>query len=332
MSVIMVVIDGALSSDYNVCENIKKIKLSGSINNTPQGMEVNSLTCIMNMLGIPYKKIPKGRAYLEAIALGENIKDNDLILRCNDIKIKNGKLVSSNEVSSKDISEISNFKLIDMGSYKNLLIVRDGRKFCKSLKTFEPHQNIGKLITEILPSCENLEFTNFLMKLIYKYNLYPWGQSVKEEFPSFYSLHNINGAVVCKTEIVKGIGRTIKMFTPDLPGTTADVDTDLNIKAKTALELSFKYDFVLLHINGGDESAHRRNIDEKLNFMKKIDCEVIGYLIRNLKKDTSLIVTSDHGTSSENGEHINDCVKYYIYNNNVETQKWINRNCSFQGS
>lgn len=326
MSVIMVIIDGALSSDYRVCKNIKNIKVSGTINNIIKGMEVDSLTCIMNMLGMPHKKIPKGRAYLEAVALEERIEEDDLILRCNNINIKDNKLESCNEIVSKSINN-NKLKLVHMGSYKNLLIVKGGRKFFKSLRTFEPHQNIGKLIEDILPRCENLEFTKVLTNLIYKHNLYPWGQSVKEEFPSFYSLHNIDGAVVCKTEIVKGIGKVMGMFTPSLPGTTADVDTDLKMKAKMALELSLKYDFVLLHINGGDESAHRKNINEKLGFMKKIDCEVIEFLLKQLNRETSLIITSDHGTSAENGKHINSYVNYYIHNDNKETKRWINRNC-----
>ncbi|MDS0528204.1 alkaline phosphatase family protein [Clostridium sp. SHJSY1] len=324
MSVIMVVIDGALSSDYSVCENINKIKLAGMINNTPKGMETNSLTCIMNLLKMPKEKIPTGRAYLEAIAIGEKIEESDLILRCNNIKIEKGRLISCNEIMS-NVMEDKNYKLIDMGSYKNLLIVKDGRKFYKSLKTFPPHQNIGKRIEDIIPSSGNIEFTNFLKDLIYKYNLYPWGESIKENFPSFYNLHNINGAMICKTEIVKGIGKAMNMYTPDLLGTTADIDTDLEIKAKTALNLSLKYDFVLLHINGVDESAHRRNINEKLDFMRKIDCEVIGLLMKELDKDSSLIITSDHGTSEESGAHVNTFVNFYIYNDNIEkTEKWIN--------
>ena len=50
MGVIMVIIDGAESTDYEFCENINKIKKMGSfgkIDNTPKSMETNSLTCIL---------------------------------------------------------------------------------------------------------------------------------------------------------------------------------------------------------------------------------------------------------------------------------------------
>ena len=95
------------------------------------------------------------------------------------------------------------------------------------------------------------------------------------------------------------------MYLPVLNNATAEVDTDLLEKAKKTLELSKEYDFVLLHINGADESAHRKNKEEKINFINKIDKVVVAYLMENIKSNTALIITSDHGTSAKSGNHIN---------------------------
>ena len=108
-----------------------------------------------------------------------------------------------------------------------------------------------------------------------------------------------------------GIAKAMNMYLPVLNNATAEVDTDLVEKAQKTLELSKEYDFVLLHINGADESAHRKNEEEKINFINKIDKEVIGYLMKNIETNTSLIVTSDHGTSAKSGNHINGEVDYY---------------------
>jgi len=316
MKTIMVIIDGAESTDYTFCNNINKIKELGSsryVNNTPDGMETNSLTCILNILGVPYNRIPKGRAYLEAIAINEEIDENDLIFRCNNIKVKNDILISCVE-NRETLIEENGFRLIDIGSYKNLLIIPDGREVYDNISTFPPHENLGKGLSDILPICEDEKLEGLLTELIYNYNLYPWGQSVKEDIPSFYELHGKKGAVVCKTEIVMGIAKAMDMFLPVLNNVTADVDTDLVEKAEKALELSREYDFVLLHINGADESAHRMNEDEKINFISKIDKEVISYLMKNIKDDTSLIITSDHGTSAKNGNHINGDVDFISTN------------------
>lgn len=316
MKTIMVIIDGAEPSDYTFCKNINQIKEIGSygtVNNTPEGMETNSLTCILNILGVPHSNIPKGRAYLEAIAINEEIDENDLIFRCNNIKVKDDILLSCVENRETFIKEedATDFRLIDIGSYKNLLIIKDGRKYYDSISTFPPHENLGKRLSDILPKCEDKKVESILNKLIYNYNLYPWGQSVKDKIPTFYELHSKKGAVVCKTEIVVGIAKAMNMFLPVLNNATAEVDTDLVEKSRKTLELSKEYDFVLLHINGADESAHRKNEEEKLNFINKVDSEVIGYLMKNIDTNTSLIVTSDHGTSAKSGNHVNGEVEYY---------------------
>jgi len=313
MATILLIIDGAEPLDYKLCKNINHLKEIGSfrtVNNTPEGMETNSLTCILNILGVPHNKIPKGRAYLEAIAINEKIDENDLIFRCNNIQVKDDILISCVEKRETFIAE-EDIKLIDIGTYKNLLIVKDGRKYYDSISTFPPHEKLGKKLMDILPKCKHKKVENMLTKLIYNYNLYPWGQSVKEEIPTFYELHNKKGAVVCKTEILVGIAKAMDMYLPVLNNATADVDTDLFEKAQKTLELSKEYDFVLLHINGADESAHRKNEYEKTSFINKIDKEVINYLMKNIDNNTSLIVTSDHGTSAKSGNHVNGEVDYY---------------------
>ena len=317
MATILVIIDGAESSDYKLCKNINLLKEIGSfrtVNYTPEGMETNSLTCILNILGVPHNKIPKGRAYLEAIAINEEIDENDLIFRCNNIQVKDDILISCVENRKTIIQEedYKDFRLIDIGGYKNLMIIKEGRKHYDSISTFPPHENLGKSLSGILPKCKDKKVESMLTKLIYKYNLYPWGQSVKEEIPTFYKLYGKKGAVVCKTEILIGIAKALDMYIPVLNNATAEVDTDLFEKAQKTLELSKEYDFVLLHINGADESAHRKNEEEKINFINKIDKVVINYLMKNIESNTALIITSDHGTSSKSGNHINGDVDYFM--------------------
>ena len=49
-------------------------------------------------------------------------------------------------------------------------------------------------------------------------------------------------------------------------GATGDTDTDLTAKVAATLQAAQKYPFVLLHINGADEAAHRKHAKEKSNF------------------------------------------------------------------
>lgn len=319
MSVIMVIIDGAVSKDYRFCTNINKASKKGYINNIPEGFESGSLACIMNILKVPPKFIPKGRAYLESLALDIPINSEDLIFRCNNIKLENQVLLG-NENKNLNL-KFEEGKLISINTYKNLLVLHNKKELIEKIKTFPPHEHFGEKIENIMPLCEDKNLEKFLRDLIIKYHVFPWGESIKNPLPPFEK----KGAVVCSTEIVKGIAKALKMYCPPVKNTTSDIDTDLYEKTKMTLKLNKEYEFVLLHINGADECAHRRQEEEKVNFIKKIDKVVIQKLLENLKEDTSLIITSDHGTSAKTGAHLRNDVSYYVFNENEEAEIWLKR-------
>ena len=324
MKVIMVIIDGAKSSDYEDCRYIHKADISGYINNVPKDRESGSLSCIMNMLKVPFKYIPKGRAYLESMAKELKIEDNDIIFRCNNVSIKDN-ILKGNKPENLSINFGKEGYLYSMDSYKNLLILHNKKDLIHKVKTYPPHEHFGERLDNILPKCDDRETGIFLRNLVYEYSIYPWGESVKTFIPSFEDINGFKGAVVCSTEIVKGISKALKMYCPDIKGATADVDTCLEEKLSWALKLNESYDFVLLHINGADESAHRRNGREKIDFIKKIDEIVIREISEKIDDNTCLIVTSDHGTSSKSGAHLKDDVAYYVFNKNEEADYWLKR-------
>ena len=319
MSVIMVIIDGAVPEDYKECININKASKKGYINNIPEGFESGSLTCIMNMLKVPPKFIPKGRSYLESLALDIPIDSEDLIFRCNNVNIKD-KVLLGNENKTLNL-EFQEGKLISINTYKNLLVLHSKKGLIEKIKTFPPHEHFGEKIENIMPLCEDKTLEKFLRDLIREYHVFPWGESIKTPLPPFER----KGAVVCSTEIVKGIAKALKMHCPHIKNATSDIDTDLYAKTEETLRLIREYEFVLLHINGADECAHRRQEEEKVNFIKKIDNVVIKNLLENLPKETALIITSDHGTSAKTGAHLRTDVIYYVFNESKEAEFWLKR-------
>ena len=203
-------------------------------------------------------------------------------------------------------------------NYRNNLLQRYSLDEKQINEILNQEQAENENIYEIMPKCSNKSIEEDLKKLILDFNLYPWGESKKQKIPSFYAIHKLKGAVVCKTEIVKGIGMAMGMYCPKIDKVTSDIDTNLKNKRDCALKLIKDYDFVLLHINGADEAGHRKNKKEKEEFIKRIDREVIKFL---KEKDFNLIVTSDHGTSCESGKHINGLVNFYM--TNKEGEKWL---------
>lgn len=108
-------------------------------------------------------------------------------------------------------------------------------------------------------------------------------------------------AVICGKELVKGIARLLHMELFPVKGATGDVDTDLDAKTEAALRAAERCPFVLLHINGEDEAAHRHDSAEKETFLRRVDDRVFSRL---LASEHEIMVASDHGADSESGAHL----------------------------
>ena len=102
-------------------------------------------------------------------------------------------------------------------------------------------------------------------------------------------------------ELVKGIARLLHMELFPVKGATGDVDTDLDAKTEAALRAAERYPFVLLHINGADEAAHRHDSAEKETFLRRVDDRVLSRL---LASEHEIVVASDHGADPESGAHL----------------------------
>ena len=77
--------------------------------------------------------------------------------------------------------------------------------------------------------------------------------------------------------------------------------TDLDAKTEAALRAAERCPFVLLHINGADEAAHRHDSAEKETFLRRVDDRVLSRL---LASEHEIMVASDHGADSESGAHL----------------------------
>lgn len=124
-----------------------------------------------------------------------------------------------------------------------------------------------------------------------------WGQSVPAAPPPFPQ----KSAVICGKELVKGIARLLHMELFPVKGATGDVDTDLDAKTEAALRAAERCPFVLLHINGADEAAHRHDSAEKGTFLRRVDDRVLSRL---LASEHEIVVASDHGADPESGAHL----------------------------
>jgi len=183
------------------------------------------------------------------------------------------------------------------------------------IQTAPPHESMGLPVDELLAELKtsSLAMKLFMQetdKILQKFNrneltyrLYPWGASCRTEMPSFETLNGMKGALVCQTEIVRGIGKALKMEVPELSYCTADTDTNVREKLAVTRNMLTRFPFVMTHFNGTDEAAHRHDYEGKAEFISRIDKEFLEPLLDTTEEPLRIVVCGDHVTSSVTGKH-----------------------------
>ena len=284
-----------------------------------------SLTCILRLLGVPREAFPENRAYLELLAQNRDVSEYEMVLRCNVIsQDSNGRLVSFNgmglstretETMAEQFSSLTpEIEFIHLSGYRNLLIMNRSERVLRT-QTAPPHESMGMPVEELLAE---LKASSLAMRVFMKetdeilwqyhrndlvYRLYPWGASCRTNMPSFEILNGMKGALVCQTEIVRGIGKALKMDVPELSYCTADIDTNVREKLAVTRSMLKKYPFVMTHFNGTDEAAHRHDYEGKADFIARIDKEFLEPLLDKTEEPLRVLICGDHVTSSVTGKH-----------------------------
>ncbi len=130
--------------------------------------------------------------------------------------------------------------------------------------------------------------------------------------PSFKQKYGLRAAGVAGGGLYKGIAKAIGMKLIKAKGATGLADTNLKSKVLTAARALKKYDFVFLHIKAADTFSHDRDFIGKKKFIEKID--------KNIKfltgiKNCLIVITADHSTCCDTGEHCLEPVPILVYGN-----------------
>ena len=297
MSRILCIVDGMTDAGFIPADfpSLGFMRLK-EYRDTCRGGEPESLSCILHLLGVEDVP-PYLRGYAEALGSGVTVGKRDLILRGSWFGIdEQGRCTLPIPAPMRTVVP-AGCRYIRLANYRSLLIWKNRADCVEKIVTFPPYECVGEPAERLCPEgCTELKdaYNNWMRD---GRCLIPWGQSVCTELPPFPQ----RAAVITGTAVVKGIAKLINMDLIYSAGATGDVDTDLREKCVAALAAAEKYPFVLLHINGADEAAHRKNPREKQMFLRCVDRKVLRPL---LCSGHEIIVTSDHGTDPHTGMHL----------------------------
>ena len=338
------VLDGATPLEAAVKPNTDLISMTGRqgvVCTTPEGFDAGSDICCMSLLGYDPGKYHRGRAPLEAAAMGIDASSSDWIFRCNLVTVADGTMMdhSAGHISNTearqlldDFAALARDRQLAEGltfypgvSYRNLMVDRSGRDYGE-LATTPPHDVPGERIDKYLP--RGGPHADLINQLIvesrslfaeHPVNLtrqqmnespascvWLWGQGRKPDVPSFAERFGVRGAMITAVDLLAGLAAIIGWDRLDVPGITGYHDTDYAAKGRHACEALDEYDLVCVHVEAPDEASHQADAPTKIASIEAIDQHIVGPLAEKLKtfeQGWRILYLPDHYTRVDNRKH-----------------------------
>ena len=328
--------------------------LCGYVKTVPEGMVPESDTANLSLLGYDPKIYSKGRAPLEAVSMGLEMRPEDTALRCNLVTLSEEPREyakktmldhSSDEITTAEAAEL--IKALDerLGcgqkrfntgiSYRHCLLWENIPPYVDFAR---PHDILDNVIGGFLPSGEFLSLMEQSYDILSAHpvnaerkkkglrpanSIWLWSPGAKPALPAF----RLPGAVVAAVDLIKGIGRCAGLKTPEVDGATGAFHTNYAGKARAAVSaLENGGEFVFVHIEAPDECSHRGEAENKVKAIELIDEHIIGPVYEYLRESGhpyALAILPDHPTPVSIRTHLGGPVPFLIFDSETPLSSGI---------
>lgn len=319
------------------------------------GMVPGSDVANMAILGYAPQKYLRGRATLEAKALGIEPAAEDLVLRANLVTLSDEaefgerRLLDycAGDVAPPVAAEL--FALLAQNLPDENCRIFAGNGFrgiwqtrCVGECSFKPaHDMMGERLADNYPQGAGAEQAIEYMKRAAEilsaapYNrkqrqlglplangLWLWGPGRPMCLPDFGECRGVKGALVAGSSLIKGIGLAAGLQPLVLSTATGCIVTDFAGKGRIAAEyLLDGGDFVFVHIEAPDEAGHHGDVAAKLRAIERIDNETLPPIIDGLAaagEAFRLIVMPDHATPLALRTHTAEPVPFLLFDSRTD--------------
>ncbi|MBP7652762.1 cofactor-independent phosphoglycerate mutase [Candidatus Dependentiae bacterium] len=324
---------------------ISKNGIIGKVKTIPENLPSGSDVAIMSVMGYDPKLYFMSRGPLEAVSLDIKFNDHDIIFRCNNITVKDGKMYSSNanHIKTEESFELINYfnsknkfegiRLFPGTGYRHIILINNVKYpeiDYESLKCAPPHDIVNCDILKNLPEGKGSElikeFMFFSSEILKDYKtksgnepnmLWLWGQGKIKKLEKFKEKYNVKGGVISAVDLINGLGKYVGFDVIKVPGATGYYDTNFKGKAEYAIKALGDYDFVFVHIEATDEAGHDGNLNKKIEMIEHVDKFIISEMLKALNdyEEYRVMVLPDHPTPVTLRTHENKPVPYAIFGN-----------------
>jgi len=328
----------------------------GTVQNVPAGMAPGSDVANLSVLGYDPAANYSGRSPLEALSVGVQMEEDDVIFRSNIVTLTEPEPYaqktildhSSGEISTADAdilmdairAEFNNdtFRFYTGTSYRHILVWKHGR-----VSALEPpHDHLGKVIGDYLPQEKVLRdmmersfdiLNNHPLNLAraaagkHKANsLWFWGAGTKPKVQNFKEKTGLTGAMISAVDLLKGIAVGAGMKVYNVPGATGSIDTNWEGKAQAAIDALLKdgCDYAYIHVEAPDEMGHQGRVEDKVKSIEYLDSRLIARVKQAMEaagEDYRMLILPDHPTPLRIRTHTSNPVPYLLYDSTHEQKK-----------
>ena len=330
----------------------------GMAKTVPESMKPGSDVANLAVTGYDPLSCYSGRSPLEALSVGVEMKDTDVVFRCNIVTLSEDEPYedktildhSSGEISTEDADILMDavreafqdeeFKFYTGTSYRHITVWDQGQV----LELEPPHDHLGKVISAYLP--ENVKFREMMKNSFDVLNNHPlnlerarqgknkanslwfWGAGTKPSLQNFKEKTGLNGTMISAVDLLKGIAVGAGMQVAQVEGATGSLDTNYLGKAQAAIDALLKdgQDFVYIHVEAPDEMGHQGNTMHKVKAIEEIDSKILTVVKDALDQAGEayrILVLPDHPTPICIRTHTSDPVPYILFDSTRNTNQKI---------
>ncbi|WP_291319005.1 cofactor-independent phosphoglycerate mutase [Desulfonatronospira sp.] len=308
----------------------------------PADMPPGSDIANMTLLGYDPHEFHTGRGPIEAVAMGLETAEDDLVWRCNLVDVSefssSGTMLdyAAGHIGSREGAELMQGLQKELGDsefsfhagvqYRHILVQKKGIPGrAAGLDITPPHDLLDQSLAGDLEKYKGYPALWDLVSSAARFlqssgnrtrarAIWPWGQGGALKLPSFKSRYSLEGAVISAVDLVKGLGRAAGMRVVDVPGATGLLETNYQGKLHAAKAFLESGDFVFVHLEAPDECGHMGCIQDKVEAISRFDQQIVLPLLEHLRGEEVIIIACcDHLTPIKIRTHARDPVPFLVY-------------------
>ncbi len=313
----------------------------GLVRTVPEGVPAGSDTALLSIFGYDPRDCYTGRAALEAAGANVPLKDGETCWRVNlcavdgddfetaIMRSHNGRGIGGaaaletvralqQNAAFAALCDSLSFTLHESPTFRQMGVAPSGNSWGASLPG--PHDHLGEAIGALVPKGDIRRLVEASFEALRGRQancIWPWAPGAAMALSDFPAKYGHQGPVISAVPLVKGIARLAGLPAPEVSGATGELDTNYAGKVDAVLQgLRGGATFAAVHVEAPDEMSHAKDVEGKLEAIRRLDAQVILPLLSGLSAlgdDFRILFLSDHPTLLENGAHDGNPVPFCLY-------------------